>query len=101
MTYQVKFLSSVFQEYLEAVKWYEEQKEGLGLRFETMVEKKINQISLAPEVFSQKTKKGYRDAVVDFFPYIITYKIVKKDSEVLIVSIIHQKKHIAKRSKKY
>lgn len=100
MNYQILFHPSVKQEYLEAFEWYESQKTGLGDRFLTAVDNKLKQIATNPEFFSRKTKKGFRDAVVGVFPYIIYYKIIKQEKIVEVMSIVHQKKHPSSRTKK-
>lgn len=94
------FHKGVESDYLEAYTWYEDAKEGLGERFLKMVRAKLEQIGNHPEAFSQKTKSGYREAAVEIFPYIIVYKLYKKDKVIFINSVIHQKRHPRRRIRK-
>ena len=99
MNYRLDFHEDVETDYLEAYTWYEAAREGLGDRFMKMVRMKLEEIARNPETFSQKTKSGYREAVVEVFPYIIVYKLYKKKKVVFINSVIHQKKHPRKRTR--
>ena len=100
MNYRLDFHEDVETDYLEAYTWYEAAREGLGDRFMKMVRMKLEEIARNPETFSQKTKSGYREAVVEVFPYMIVYKIYKKGKVVFVNSVIHQKKHPRKRHRK-
>jgi plasmid stabilization system protein ParE len=100
MNYILDFHEDVETDYLEAYTYYETAREGLGERFMKMVKTKLEEIARNPEAFSQKTKSGYRAAAVEVFPYIIAYKIYKKEKIVFINSVIHQKKHPRKRHRK-
>ena len=100
MSYRLDFHEDVAGDYLDAYTWYENAKEGLGERFLKMVRLKLTQIAKNPEAFSQKTKSGYRAAAVEVFPYIIVYKLYKKEKVIFINSVIHQKKHPRKRHRK-
>jgi plasmid stabilization system protein ParE len=100
MNYQISFHPSVEREYLEAYTWYDSEKQGLGEKFLRRVNAKLELIADNPEAFSQKTGKGYRDAVVGIFPYIIVFKVYKKEKKVLVIAIVHQKKHPSSRRKR-
>jgi hypothetical protein len=100
MNYRLEFHEDVEVDYQDAYSWYENAKVGLGERFLGMVRVTLEQIKKNPEAFSQKTKSGYRAAAVEVFPYIIVYKLYKKDKVVFINSVIHQKKHPRKRHRK-
>jgi len=93
MIYKTEFHEDVAHDYKEAYTWYEKQKEGLGNRFLEAVKRKIEQISERPESFSQKSRKGYREAKVDIFPYLIIYKVYKQTKKIFINSVHHEKKH--------
>lgn len=65
------------QDYDEAYGWYEEKQKGLGERFIKSVRQKIEQIAVHPETYSSKSNKKFRETRVNFFPYLIVYKINK------------------------
>jgi plasmid stabilization system protein ParE len=100
MNCKLDFHEDVEKDYFEAYTWYETAREGLGERFLKMAKLKLEQIARNPEAFSQKTKSGYREAAIEVFPYIIVYKLYKKEKVVFINSVIHQKKHPRKRYRK-
>lgn len=93
MSYRLEFHEAVERDYLDAYSWYEDAQKGLGDRFLKMVRFKLEEVVSNPEAFSEKTKSGYRGAVVDVFPYIIVYKIYKKKKVILVNAVVHTKKH--------
>ena len=53
----------------------------------------LQQILINPEIFSVKSRSGYHEALVKKYPYMIVYRIDKKQTVLFITSIYHQKKH--------
>lgn len=70
---------------------------GLGERFAKAVRLKIEMILQNPETYGSKSRKIYREAMVDYFPYLIVYRIEKRNSKVYITSIHHTKRHPRKK----
>ena len=91
--YSVVFHADTALDYNQAYIWYEGQKAGLGDTFLVAVSKKVHKVADNPEIYSVKSKSGYHEALVDGFPFSIVYRINKKQMEVFITSIHHQKKH--------
>lgn len=83
------FVSAIAQkEIRKSFNWYEEQSDGLGLRFVNAIDHAVNSISKNPEVY-QNRKGNTREFVVDQFPYIIVYRFVKKENRIYILHIFH------------
>ena len=100
MIYKYEFHAEVAHDYNEAYVWYETQKEGLGERFLLFVRNKMDQIAKNPEYYGAKTRKGYREAKVDVFPYLIVYKIYKQRKTIFVNSIHNTKRHPFKKYRK-
>jgi mRNA-degrading endonuclease RelE of RelBE toxin-antitoxin system len=100
MSFACVFHPAIQTDYNEAYEWYESQKEGLGERFLIAVRRKIEEIIEHPEHYGARTRKDYREAQVDIFPYNIVYKVYKQRKTILVVSIHHTKKHPRKRYRK-
>ena len=100
MSYHAVFHADVKSDYDEAYAWYELKQEGLGEKFLAAVRNKMEQIVARPETYSERTKKGYREVVVDGFPFSIIYTIYKKKKEIFISSIHHHKKDPKKKFRK-
>lgn len=100
MVYTVDFHSEIEGDYNEAYEWYESQKKGLGERFLAFVRQKIEQIAEHPEHYGVRIRKNYREVQMDVFPYLIVYKIYKRQGTILIVSIHHTKRHSRKKYRK-
>ncbi|MBS1503613.1 MAG: type II toxin-antitoxin system RelE/ParE family toxin [Bacteroidetes bacterium] len=85
------------KEILEAWEWYEEQQIGLGDRFKDEVRKKIQSILNNPFVYPQKGK--YREAQVDIFPFLIVFKVNRRNDHILILSVFHTSRHPKRKHK--
>jgi plasmid stabilization system protein ParE len=97
MIYSYLLHPLIRQDYHEAYQWYEEQQKGLGEKFIKAVRQTIEQIIVHPEIYGSRTNKKFREIKVDYFPYLIVYKINKQKKIVYIVSIHHTKKHPGKK----
>lgn len=97
MSYTFIYHPLVQEDYNEAYEWYESKQKGLGEKFFKAVRQKIDEINLRPAVYGSRQNKMFREASVDFFPFIITYKINEVKKEIYISSIHHNKKHPQKK----
>lgn len=79
------------KEILEAWEWYEDQQQGLGDRFKEAVRDKIELILNNPLHYPLKGK--YHEAQTDNFPFLIIYKIDKRQELILILSVFHTSRH--------
>jgi mRNA-degrading endonuclease RelE of RelBE toxin-antitoxin system len=91
------FHAAIQTDYNEAYAWYEDKSKGLGERFFSAVSNKLDEIAKQPAAFGERSKKGYREAQVDIFPFSIVYKIYKQEGVIFICSIHHHKKHPGKK----
>ena len=91
--YTLVYHEDVSIDYNDAYFWYEDHQKGLGEKFLSAVRDKVLGILSNPETFSVKSKPGYHETLVDGFPFLIVYRIYKKQSRILITSIHHEKKH--------
>ncbi len=98
--YLVEFHAEASEDADAAYIWYELQQSGLGERFLKEVWQKIGVIIDAPQLFSSKTRKEYREAKVNDFPYIVVYKIYLRKKIVLISAIHHEKMSPGKKYRK-
>jgi plasmid stabilization system protein ParE len=79
-------------EYIEAYVWYELKQTGLGERFMSSVEKKLQQIVEHPEHYG-KRNGNYREAKVENFPFMIVYEFFKSKQLIHIAAIYHGKRN--------
>jgi hypothetical protein len=94
--YDIEYLPKAQVEYLEAYLWYEEQLAGLGSRFETAVERKLNRISKYPLLYPNKNK-NLREATIDDFPFLIIYKVYPQNNVIFIYAIFHTSRRPGKK----
>ncbi len=88
VNYQIFFHPIAEIEYQEAYLWFEEQQLGLGDRFESAVDGRLNQILTKP--FRYPKKRGvFRETKIATFPYLIVYKIYEKEKAIFVSAIYH------------
>jgi mRNA-degrading endonuclease RelE of RelBE toxin-antitoxin system len=92
MSYQLLFHPDADKEYRDAYQWYEQERKGLGERFEKMVEQRLQQIAAHPENYGF-SKKMYREVSTNIFPYSIVYKLNKRKKVIYIAAIYHAKRN--------
>ena len=83
----IEFLEPAYDEYKEAIEFYNLQSEGLGNKFASEIDRTLSIIRNYPQGFSEYTKNT-RKAVVNIFSYNIIYSIHKE--AILIIAIAHQ-----------
>lgn len=71
-------------EFLEAIGYYEDCREGLGLEFAQEVYKSIDQLTHFPQAWSQLSEDTRR-CLTPRFPYGLIYQIL--DDEILIIAV--------------
>jgi mRNA-degrading endonuclease RelE of RelBE toxin-antitoxin system len=88
MKYRLEFHTDVAKEYEEAYEWYEIKGQGLGEKFLTAVRQVTEQILEQPFIYGERSKKGFREARVKGFPYLIVYKVYI-NKKIIFVNTIH------------
>ncbi len=87
---KIKFHPYAESEIDEAVKWYDEQVEGLGGRFVKTLDENILRIARYPR-FNTEVSKGIYRSLVKCFPYCIYYEIGKDDIIIYAIAHMHRK----------
>jgi|SRR5580698_9013205 plasmid stabilization system protein ParE len=88
MSFRVIHDSEAALEFREAVAWYENQSDGLGLQFIHDVDNVITEISEQPFRFSRAGRMSRRAQVLGW-PYIIYFAINQPHSEIKVIAIWH------------
>ena len=99
MSYQLRLSEEADYDFRQAAEWYEQQGEGLGIRFINVIKNKLDVIQNSPERYPVR-KYNFREAPVKTFPYLIIYKLYKRKREVLVYSIFHSKRNPKKKYRK-
>jgi plasmid stabilization system protein ParE len=80
------------KEVRDSFAWYEEQSDGLGIRFTDAIDDALSSVSKNPEAY-QNRKGNTREFVVDKFPFIIVYRFAQKSNTIYILHIFHTSRH--------
>lgn len=100
MPWQFRFHPLAKEDYKAAYTWYEDQQSGLGERFGKAIRQKLRQISDRPEAFGSRSNRKFREARVDFFPFLVIFKIRKRSREIYIGAIHHTSRDPGKKYRK-
>ena len=85
---KVSFLKPAQAEYQDALEYYENEQEGLGVRFGREVSLSISRIVEFPTVY-QVFSANTRRCLVSKFPYGIVYHCDSNGQDILVVAIAH------------
>ncbi len=96
MLYKFVILQKADNEYYDALNWYALQESNLAAKFAADVEVSINRILQIPESYP-KTKRGYRQALRETFPYFIVYFVDRTAGLISIVSIFYTSRNPGKK----
>lgn len=97
MKYQVWLREEADLDLAEAASWYETQKAGLGHAFLDEVQLTLEAIGETPLSFPSVHRETHR-ALVSRFPFAIFYRL--KDSNIIVVAIMHGSRHPSKWKKR-
>jgi mRNA-degrading endonuclease RelE of RelBE toxin-antitoxin system len=92
MRYKIELHPEAIEELKDSYQWYEERSEGLGVRFISSLNKRLNEIAEYPERYTKK-KGNYREALIDVFPYVVIYEVLKLKKVVFVSYIFHAKRN--------
>ena len=100
MSYTYRLHPLAAEDLSKGYDWYEDKQVGLGERFLKAVRNKINEIAIHPEIYSSRERKEFREVKVEFFPFLIVYKVFKRKQQVYISTIHNTSKHPRKKYRK-
>jgi plasmid stabilization system protein ParE len=83
---RVLLLAEAREDALEAFRWYEKERRGLGKVFRTSLNLSIQRIRRSP-LASPVVYRDLRRALVDRFPYAVFYRI--DSGVIMVVGVFH------------
>jgi plasmid stabilization system protein ParE len=84
---RIEILPRALADAMDARRWYDEQREGLGEEFEEAFEAVLVGIARFPEIYP-KVVHGVRRCLMGHFPYGIFYE-TPADDLIIVVAILH------------
>ena len=90
MSRGVRNLSGAREEFAAAVRWYEEQRPGLGADFFNRLTEATSLIEAQPHIGTFDPETRTRRVLVHQFPYQVVYYV--SDKEIVIVAVAHMKR---------
>ena len=89
MTRSVRVRAEAEAEALEAQRWYEGRRSGLGTEFAGVLEDSVSRIAKNPAAFP-KVRGETRRAVLQRFPYAIYFRA---SDDAVVVLAVHGRQH--------
>lgn len=86
----VVFHAEAEAEFRAAIRYYDEERAGLGAEFQEEIEQAVDQIVRMPGAFSPYGEEGLRKYVVRRFPYSVFY--LELDEMIWIAAVAHQRR---------
>jgi plasmid stabilization system protein ParE len=87
VTYSVTVRRLAEQDLLEAQRWYDEQRTGLGTEFRAAVSELLNRLADAPFAYPIVHQQHVRRAVLRRFPYLVYF--AASDTTVTVLACLH------------
>ncbi|MFT3774552.1 MAG: type II toxin-antitoxin system RelE/ParE family toxin [Minicystis sp.] len=87
---RVIFAAEARVEALEAFRWYEEQRPGLGLEFRAALKDAVQRIRSTPLAY-RTVHRDLRRVLLDRFPYSVFYRVMP--DSIVVVGVVHGKRH--------
>jgi hypothetical protein len=81
-----RILAVAKEEFLDAIRYYNDQREGLGFEFASEVKNTLLRINGFPVAWPRFSERSRR-CLMKRFPYAVLYKFEKQD--ILIIAIMH------------
>lgn len=94
-SYKLLISNEAYQDIDDAIAWYEEQAEGLGMNFIARFNDARAFLQSNPLIY-QKVAKEFRKIRMKKFPYAIYFAVDEDKKELIVVAVWHQKKDIRK-----
>lgn len=88
----VVFLAEARAEALETFRWYEDQRPGLGIIFRSALDKAVERIRQSPLAYPAQYR-DLRRVLVNGFPYAVFYRVLSDTVAVVVVGVIHGRRH--------
>lgn len=83
------FKPEAAQDVLDAVAWYESQRQGTGARFSKSLDKAFQRIKLMPEA-PRILSRNVRRVLMTGFPFAVYYHI--DEGEIVVLAVIHSRR---------
>jgi len=79
------------QEFDDSIAYYENEREGLGREFRSVIEQQFQRIADHPEFFPQVRGEVRRAVILRRFPFVIHFMI--EPERIVVLSVFHTSRH--------
>ena len=88
MSYRIQLLPEARQDIREAIAYYNEQKDQLGLEFFANLAQAVQLVSTNPKIYRIRHKK-VRQAPIKKFSVQLHYLIEERKKRVVVIAVLH------------
>jgi hypothetical protein len=88
-TMKLRFFEEASDEFSEAVKYYNDERPGLGFEFALEIKKSLSRIKKYPDSWPELTTE-IRRCIVNRFPFAILFSNI--DNIIFVIALMHMKR---------
>ena len=88
MSYRLIIDPAARLDIIESIRWYNEQKSGLGRQYYSSVKQAMKLIKKGPEMFQIRYKTLHM-VPVEKFPFMILYQVDQAKKLVVVAAVLH------------
>ena len=92
MAFALQYYEEVEADLMDAISWYSTQKDGLEVEFAAVIWNALEHIVQAPRTFAVRYK-NVRIAHPTRFPYNIHFYLDEPNTTVVVIAIVHSRRH--------
>jgi len=94
VSWQIILHPAVDSDLAEASNWYDNQQDGLGLKFTTAAVEVFNSLSENPYLNARRSRaRNVRWRLAKPFPYRVVYETREKVQLVKVIAVLHTARH--------
>ena len=94
--YKLIFKKRALEEIKDSFLYYEYKQKGLGDKFEKTLNAYLDILEINPLQF-RTSYKNFKEVIIQEFPFIIIFYVLKTKKEVIIMSVFHTSKNPTKK----
>jgi plasmid stabilization system protein ParE len=88
LLYKISISEAALTEFDEAYLYYKSIEDELGVKFANSINSEYVRLCQNPYLFKE-VGKAVRQCIVETFPYVVHYKVIETEQEILIISVFH------------
>lgn len=86
--YKIRIYTEALDDIQAATDWYNEQKDGLGTRYQIQVIRQINKLKATAQFYPIRYD-NVRCLIIKKFPFMVHYHVDNKSNIIIVYAVFH------------